>query len=100
MTMNQDKNEMVKKFLSKIVKLLLEQEKYSKFDDVKVFFVFGSGFKTAMCDWVYGMKIMTQSPYSLRDDLIREFQMDIRNNFQKFFGQSICATDIIFEKDY
>lgn len=98
--MNHENNDRVRKFLNKLVKLLLEKKKYSKFDSVEVFFVFGSSYKTAMCDWVYGMKIMTQVPINLRNDLIKEFQMDIKNNFQKFFGQSICATDIIFEKDY
>ena len=99
MSMNQEKNEMTKKFLSKIAKQVKERKEYSDFDKVEIFFAFGSNVKTAMCDWVYGMKIYTKLPYTLRDDLVRQFQMDIRKLFQDFFGQSICATDIIFVKD-
>lgn len=98
--MNQDKNIVTKKFLSKIVQQVRSRKEYSDFDDVEVFFAFGSNVKTAMCDWVYGMKIYTKVPMSLRDDLVRQFQMEIRKLFQNFFGQSICATDIIFIKDY
>lgn len=98
--MNQDENIVTKKFLSKIVKQVKERKEYSDFDDVEVFFAFGSKVKTAMCDWVYGIKIYTKVPMTLRDDLVRKFQLDVRNVFQKLFGQSICATDIIFEKDY
>jgi hypothetical protein len=83
-----------------MAKQIKEKKEYSELDNVDIFFVFGSKVKTAMCDWVYGMKIYSKLSVSLRDDLIREFQMDIKKNFQRFFGQSICATDIIFEKDY
>ena len=97
--MNQDRNIVTKKFLSKIVEQVRSRKEYSDFDKVEVFFAFGSNVKTAMCDWVYGMKIHTKVPMSLRDDLVRQFQMDVRKLFQNFFGQSICATDIIFVKD-
>lgn len=100
MFMSQSDNDNVKKFLTKLVGLLLEGKKYRQIDDVEIFFVFGSKFKTAMCDWVYGMKIKTKTNFRLRDDLTRDLQMDIRRNFEKFFGQSICATDIVFNRDY
>ena len=97
--MNQDKNIVTKKFLSKIVQQVKQRKEYSDFDDVEVFFAFGSNVKTAMCDWVYGMKIFTKLPLTLRDDLIKRFQMDVRKIFQDFFGQSICATDVIIVND-
>lgn len=98
MIMNPDRNIVTKKFLSKIVKQVLERKEYSDIDDVEVFFAFGSNVKTAMCDWVYGMRVKSKLPLSTRDELIRQFQMDVRKLFEKFFGQSICCTDIIFER--
>lgn len=95
--MAQDRNQMMKKFLEKIISYLLTSKKYKSFHKVEVFFVFGSQHKTAMCDWVYGMKIYTPVKYNLRDDLVREFQMDIRKKTDQIFNQSVCATDIMFE---
>jgi hypothetical protein len=96
--MSQDKNLIMKKFLQKIVDHLLSYKKYKDFDNVEVFFVFGSNYKTAMCDWVYGMKIYTSVPHSQRNSLVKEFQMDIRKKTDNFFKQSVCSTDIVFEK--
>lgn len=98
--MNQEGNIVVKKFLTKMLKEVLRSKKYSSIDDVEIFFVFGSKVKTAMCDWVYGMRIFSKKDFGMRDDLIKELQMEVRKNFERFFGQSICATDIIFERDY
>ena len=52
-----------------------------------------------MCDWVYGIKIYTKMPYTTRDEKVREFQMDIKKITDKEFGQSICCTDVIFERN-
>lgn len=96
--MNQDKNIMMKKYLQKIVDHLLEMKKYQSLNNVEVFFVFGSNYKTAMCDWVYGLKIYSEKSYSHRDEIAKNLQMDIRRTAESFFKQSVCATDIIFEK--
>jgi abortive infection bacteriophage resistance protein len=98
--MNQEKNIYTKKFLSKMVNEIKKRKEYSDLDKVEVFFVFGSNVKTAMCDWVYGMKVYSRLPLSTRDEIIRQFQMDVRRAFQNYFGQSICATDVLFERDY
>jgi hypothetical protein len=97
--MPQDKNLVMKKFLQKIVDHLLKMKKYNSFYSVEIFFVFGSTYKTAMCDWVYGMKIKSDSSLSAKDDLVRVFQMDIRKATDNFFKQSVCATDIVFDND-
>ena len=36
--------------------------------------------------------------YTTRDEKVREFQMDIKKLTDKQFGQSVCCTDVIFEK--
>lgn len=100
MFMNQEAIDVTKKFLSKMAKEIIKSKQYQLIDNVEVFFVFGSKYKTAMCDWVYGMKLFTKAPLRMRDELVIQLQMDIRKNFERFFQQSVCATDIIFEKDY
>lgn len=98
--MNQETIDRVKIFLNNTCQKIIKTKKYNQFDDVQIFFVFGSNVRTAMCDWVYGMKIYTKSSFVKRDELVLELQREIKNIFEKFFQQSICATDIIFEKEY
>jgi hypothetical protein len=61
--------------------------------------VFGSNHKTAMCDWVYGMKIYSKGSFGLRRELVQELQMEIKKKSERFFDQSLCVTDVIFVKD-
>ena len=97
--MKSDVNLMMKKILQKMVNHIASSKKYNDFEIVDVFFVFGSKHRTAMCDWVYGIKIYTKMPYTTRDEKVREFQMDIKKITDKEFGQSICCTDVIFERN-
>lgn len=94
--MSKDANKVVKKFLTKITKQLLTKEKYSPIVKFEVFFVFGSKTKTAMCDWVYGLKITTTLNQLQRTELIKELQLDIKKQFERFANQSVCCTDVIF----
>ena len=92
--MPHEANTVVKKFLNKIAKELISRKKFDGISEVDVFFAFGSKTKTAMCDWVYGLKIKTELPVSKRTDLVRELQSDIKSQFQKFAKQSVCCTDV------
>ena len=118
--MNPDENIMMKKMLQKMANYIASSKKYNDFEIVDVFFAFGSKHRSAMCDWVYGIKIYTKVPivppadaytvytqkeiqgpsirYTTRDEKVREFQMDIKKLTDKQFGQSVCCTDVIFEK--
>ena len=87
----------MKKRLQKVVNFLLDTKKYSKLKKVEVFFVFGSKHKSAMCDWVYGIKITASYAAKSTDTLIKEFQMDIKKVTDKFIQQSVCCTDVMFE---
>jgi len=100
MSMSQDSNLMMKKMLQKIANHVIESKDFKTFDKVDVFFAFTSKHKTAMCQTVYGIKIYTKSPYSTRDTLVKDFQMQIRKITDKSLNQSVCCTDIIFERNY
>lgn len=88
----------MKKLLQKIINKIIISRKYKTISKVEVFFVFGSKHKTAMCDWVYGIKIYSNLSFSMRDDFIKELQMNIRKTTDNFINQSVCCTDMIFEK--
>lgn len=99
MIMTNPRNEVVKKYLVRIVNELVKKKKYSKLTKVEVFFLFGFTTKTAMCDWIYGLKIHTKLDYSLSNKAINDLKGDIKKVFEHFFEQSICCTDIIIEKN-
>jgi hypothetical protein len=98
--MSQDANLVMKKMLQKIADHILTSKEYRDFDEVDIYFAFTSKHKTAMCQTVYGMKIYTKTPYSMRDSLVKDFQMSIRKVTDKMMDQSVCCTDIIFERNY
>ena len=96
--MSQDGNDKMKKILQKIVDYLVKQKKYSSFSKVEIFFVFGSKYKTAMCDWTFGMRIDTDLTPFQRTDLVRSFQTDIRKVTDKIVEQRVCCTDVLFSE--
>jgi hypothetical protein len=97
--MDNNANQVMKKMLQKITNSIVSNKKYSPFDKVEIFFAFGSKHRTAMCDWVYGMKIYSKGSFGLRSELVQELQMEIKIKSERFFNQSLCATDVVFVKD-
>ncbi len=97
--MDNNANQVMKKMLQKITDSIISNRKYSSFDKVEIFFAFGSKHRTAMCDWVYGMKIYSKGSFGLRSELVQELQMEIKKKSERFFNQSLCVTDVIFVKD-
>jgi hypothetical protein len=97
--MDNNANQVMKKMLQKITDSIVSNRKYSSFDKVEIFFAFGSKHRTAMCDWVYGMKIYSKGSFGLRSELVQELQMEIKKKSERFFNQSLCVTDVIFVKD-
>jgi len=97
--MDNNANQVMKKMLQKITDSVVSNRKYSSLDKVEIFFVFGSKHKTAMCDWVYGMKIYSKGSFGLRRELVQELQMENKKKSERFFDQSLCVTDFIFVKD-
>ena len=97
--MDNNANQVMKKMLQKITDSVVSNRKYSSLDKVEIFFAFGSKHRTAMCDWVYGMKIYSKGSFGLRSELVQELQMEIKKKSERFFNQSLCVTDVIFVKD-
>jgi len=94
--MGSDSNTVIKKFIQKISNQLIKKTEYENFVSCEVFFVFGSKHKTAMCDFVYGLKIISKT--QLRDNyLISKLQSDIKTNMDNLLDVSVCCTDVIFQ---
>ena len=89
-------NDMMKRFIQKLVNELIKQNEFMDLSKVNVFFVFGSKHRTAMCDWVYGLKIYTDLPTSVRNEVVRNLQNKIKMKTQRSLQTSICCTDVIF----
>jgi hypothetical protein len=95
--MGSDSNTVVKKLLQKISNQLIKKSDYDNFISCDIFFVFGSKHKTAMCDFVYGLKIISKT--QSRDNyLMSKLQSDIKFNMDSLLDVSVCCTDVIFEK--
>jgi hypothetical protein len=97
--MSSDANVVMKKMLQKMATHIVSHKTYSEIDSVDVFFAFGSKHKTAMCDWVYGIRVNTKIPLSRRSEIITRFQSDMKKLSDKTFNQSVCCTDVIFESN-
>jgi hypothetical protein len=94
--MTSDSNIVMKKYLQKIVNQIISTKKYSDLQKVDVFFTFGSPHKSAMCQWVYGIKIYSDKRFGRGSDTVNDLQKDIRRITDKEFRQSVCLTDILF----
>lgn len=89
-------NDMMKKFIQKLVNELIKQNEFMDLSKVTVFFVFGSKHRTAMCDWVYGLKVITDLPTLVRNEVVRNLQNKIKMNTQRNLQTSVCCTDVMF----
>lgn len=89
-------NDMMKRFIQKMVNELIKQNEFMDLSKVNVFFVFGSKHRTAMCDWVYGLKVYTDLPTSVRNEVVRNLQNKIKMKTQRSLQTSVCCTDVMF----
>ena len=89
-------NEKMKRFLQKLLNQVLQRKEFDDIDRAEVFFVFGSKHKTAMCDWIYGIRVYSNMPLSQRADSLCDLQMTLKRNTQRLLQTSICCTDVIF----
>jgi hypothetical protein len=95
--MNQEKNLFMKLYLQKLADKAIEFPDLKLIQKVEIFYVFGSPVKSAMCDWVYGMKISTTISSKVREDYVRKLQGYLKLKIKDKFNQSSCPTDVIFE---
>ena len=96
--MSQEANTVMKKFLTQIAKKTISKRKFKMIDDVEIFFVFGSKVKTAMCDWVYGIKLYSNSSLTSQDMIVRDLLLEIKIKCTNLFEQTVCCTDVVIEK--
>lgn len=92
--MGSESNSVAKKLIQKIVNHLLEKKEFSDILKADVYFAFGAPHKTAMCQYVYGLKISIKNkdPY-----LISKLQSDVKSIADRRISMSVCCTDVIFE---
>lgn len=92
--MGSESNIVTKKLIQKIVNHLLEKKDFSDISKADVYFAFGSPHKTAMCQYVYGLKISSKNkePY-----IISKLQSDVKSIAERRLNMSVCCTDVIFE---
>lgn len=96
-----DKNLIMRKSLEKILTNL--QKKNSAFKDVEsleLSFLFRAPVKTAMCDWVYGVKVHTKTPEVNQTEISSLISQTIINSMARVSKDLLCATDINFESVY
>ncbi len=93
--MDNNANQVMKKMLQKITDSIVSNRKYSSFDKVEIFFAFGSKHRTAMCDWVYGLKIYVKEG---TDTVIvgERIKERITRVMSQISNDTFCLTDINF----
>lgn len=93
-----DKNLALRKSLQKIVTNVIKKDPYlSEVYRVDVTFLFGSPVMSAMCDWVYGIKIYTKTEYIDRISISTKLKSKITNVLSQVSKDSFCCTDVSFE---
>jgi hypothetical protein len=95
--MGNEKNNVIRKLIQKIINQLLQKKEYYVFVKVDVLFVFGSEHKTAMCDYVYGIKIISKKQLK-PNYLISSLEGEIQQRVNDIIGLHVCCTDIMYEK--
>lgn len=94
--MNSDKNKIMKTLLQQVANKMILSTEFEKIKMVEFYYVFGSPVKTAMCDWVYGLKVSTIITSKLREEYIIKFQNSLKIYIKNKYNQTICPTDVIF----
>ena len=80
-----DKNLILKKSLQKIVKNAIKKDPVlSEVYRVDVTFLFRSPVMSAMCDWVYGLKIYTKTEYVDRIAISNKLKSRLQIFFLKY----------------
>jgi hypothetical protein len=91
-----DRNLILKKSLNKIVSQSSQRDKSLKdVETIEVTFLFSAPVKTAMCDWVYGLKIYVKESAD-QTDIANRIQERISKVMSRISNDTFCLTDITF----
>lgn len=91
----------MKKSVEKILQNLVKRNSaFENVESVDLLFLFRAPIKTAMCDWVYGVKINTLKE-SVDSVLVStSITQSVSKTMSNVSKDTFCATDIKFESVY
>ena len=92
------KDDVMKRMLNRVVKNTISKDPV--FKDVykaDVFYLFQSPIRTAMCDYVYGLRIYTESEFVDRPMISSRLQKKITNVVSQVSNKTFCCTEVSFE---
>ncbi len=96
-----DKNLIMKKSVEKILSNLLKNNSsLNEVDSITLTFIFSAPIKTAMCDWVYGVNVVTKNPEVNQGAISNIITQTISKTISLISKDTLCATDIKFESAY
>jgi hypothetical protein len=96
-----DKNLILKRSLQKIVKSAIKKDPIlSEVYRVDITFIFRSPVMSAMCDWVYEVKVNILTPTVNQLQISDIISKTIINTMAKISKDLFCLTDIKFESVY
>lgn len=91
----------MKKSVEKILSNLLKKNSaLNEIDAITLTFIFSAPIKTAMCDWVYGINIVTKAPEVNQGEISQIITQTINKTMSQISKDTLCATDITFESAY
>lgn len=96
-----DRNLIMKKSVEKILANLLKKNPALKnVDSITLAFIFSAPVRTAMCDWVYGITIVTNTPETNQAEISHIITQTISKTMSLISKDTLCATDVNFESAY
>lgn len=91
----------MRKSLEKILSNLQKNHaKFENVDSIELSFLFQAPIKTAMCDWVYEVKVHTLTPTVNETEISNIISQTIINTMARITKDLFCLTDIKFESVY
>lgn len=92
------RDDVMKRMLNRVVKNTISRD--PAFKDVykaDVFYLFQSPIKTAMCDYVYGLRIYTENEFVDKPTISSKLQKKITNVVSQVSNKTFCCTEVSFE---
>jgi len=92
------RDDVMKRMLNRVVKNTISKDPV--FKDVykaDVFYLFQSPIRTAMCDYVYGLRIYTENEFVDRPMISSRLQKKLTNVVSQVSNKTFCCTEVSFE---
>lgn len=96
-----DRNLIMKKCVEKILSNLLKKNPaLNNVESITLAFIFSAPVRTAMCDWIYGINIVTTTPEVNQGEISHIITQTISKTMSLISKDTLCATDVNFESAY